>query len=74
MLAGYFDPSEIQVINGGSRRHAAGKSTVEIPHFSGSDKHPSALEPRQVTNNMILQWLKNAGITLEDVLRDHGLL
>ncbi|KAH6696869.1 hypothetical protein F5X68DRAFT_238160 [Plectosphaerella plurivora] len=29
---------------------------------------------RDVTINMILQWFEDSGITVDDVLRDHGLL
>jgi hypothetical protein len=36
--------------------------------------HARNVSKRDVTINMVLQWFDNAGITLDDVLRDHGLL
>lgn len=36
--------------------------------------HVRNISKRDVTINMVLQWFDNAGITLDDVLRDHDLL
>ncbi|KAH7357816.1 hypothetical protein B0T11DRAFT_298999 [Plectosphaerella cucumerina] len=41
--------------------------------YQDTQPHARNISKRDVTINMVLQWFDNAGITLDDVLRDHGL-
>lgn len=53
--------------------HHTNANTLGTHMSEGDTQHHSAIQSRQVTLNMILGWFENAGITLEDVLEDHGL-